>query len=513
MRVICLVDGDGDALGRIGELRSGIDDAAVVLFAVPCRQDEQTVGEREERVLFDRRVRRMLRRSGLRHGIEDGLRHCLDIRQLRFLERRFDRDRLVEDRAVLELLELRAHESCRRRRPGAVFHQGDGAVLQIMVDDIVHQIFHRHEHPRVVRRGDKDQMTGPEALGKDVARVRDGHVIHLHVAHAEVGQLRGQNIRGVFRAAVDGSIGDDDCIVLRGIGRPVDIFVEEPRNIFAPDRAVQRADHLNLQPGSLFQQRLYLRAVFSDNVGVIPAGIGKPFCAEIHLVRVQIAVQRAEGAEGVGGIERFRRCVIGHHDLRPMHHRGHDESKGVFAGRERVHLLDELQAAVNVKCEEILHHRARLGVADDGYFRMAQDKLADGRGVVGLHVLHDEIVELPAGEHMVDVFKEQAADGLVHGVDQDGLLVQQQIGVVAHAVRERVGVFKQVQPPLACADPVEILGHFLDTVHSSDSFQNIIMISIIVITQAMQKIQRNFRISGSYFPLFCRRRRFRWRSK
>ena len=154
-----------------------------------------------------------------------------------------------------------------------------------------------------------------------------------------------------------------------------------------------------------------------------------------------------------------------------MNHRGHDESKGVLAGRERVHLLDELHAPVQIEREEILHHRARLGVADDGQLGVAQDELADGRGVVGLHVLHDEIVELPAGEHMVDVFKEQAADGLVHGVDQDGLLVQQQIGVIAHAVRERIGVFKQVQPPLARADPVEILGHFLDTVHKSGSFQ------------------------------------------
>ena len=200
-------------------------------------------------------------------------------------------------------------------------------------------------------------------------------------------------------------------------------------------------------------------------------GGGEPFRAEIHLIRIQIAVQRAEGAEGIGRVERFRGRVIGHHDLRPVHHRGHDEGKGVSAGRERVHLLDELHAAVQIEREEVLHHRARLGVADDGYFRVTQDKLADGRGVVRLHMLHDEVVELPAREHMVDVFKEQAADRLIHSVDQDGLLVQQQIGVVAHAVRERVGVFKQIQPPLARADPVEILGHFLDTVHKSDSFQ------------------------------------------
>ena len=44
MREICLVDSDGNALGRVGKLRGGVDDAAVVLFPVAGRQDEQAVG-------------------------------------------------------------------------------------------------------------------------------------------------------------------------------------------------------------------------------------------------------------------------------------------------------------------------------------------------------------------------------------------------------------------------------------------------------------------------------------
>ena len=334
------------------------------------------------------------------------------------------------------------------------------------MDDIVHKIFHRHEHARVVRRGDKDQMARAEALGEDIARVRDGHVIHLHVPHAELRQLRGQHVRRVLRAAVDGGIGDDDGVVLRRIGRPVDIFVEEPRDILAPDRAVQRADHLNFKPRGLFEQRLHLRAVFADDVGIIPAGIGEPFGPEIDLVGVQISVQRAEGAEGVGRIERFGRCVVGDHDLRPVDHRGHDEGEGMPAGRERVHFLDKLQTAVDVKREEVLHHRARLGVADDGQLRVAQDELTDGRGVVRLHMLHDEVIELPPAQHMVDVLKEQAADGLIDGVDQHGFFVQQQVGVIADAVGQRIGILKQVQPPLTRADPIEIFGHFPDTIHT-----------------------------------------------
>ena len=138
----------------------------------------------------------------------------------------------------------------------------------------------------------------------------------------------------------------------------------------------------------------------------------------------------------------------------------------MFAGRERVHLLDELQAAVDVEREEVLHHRARLGVADDGQLRVAQDELADGRGVVRLHMLHDEVIELPPAQHMVDVLKEQAADGLIDSVDQHGFFVQQQVGVIADAVGQRIGILKQVQPPLTRADPIEIFGHFPDTIHT-----------------------------------------------
>ena len=72
-------------------------------------------------------------------------------------------------------------------------------------------------------------------------------------------------------------------------------------DVLAPDGAVQRADHLDFKPRGLFEQCLHLRAVFADDVGVVAAGIVEPFGPEIDLVGVQISVQRAEGAEGVGG--------------------------------------------------------------------------------------------------------------------------------------------------------------------------------------------------------------------
>ena len=122
MRQVLLVDRDGDALGRVRDLRGRVDDAGVVALPLAGAQDEQAVGEREECVLFNRRVGLMLCRSRLWHGIENGLRHSVNVRQLGLLERGLDCDCLVENCAVLKFLELRTHQPCGRRRPGAVFH-------------------------------------------------------------------------------------------------------------------------------------------------------------------------------------------------------------------------------------------------------------------------------------------------------------------------------------------------------------------------------------------------------
>ena len=55
--------------------------------------------------------------------------------------------------------------------------------------------------------------------------------------------------------------------------------------------------------------------------------------------------------------------------------------------------------------------------------RRAQQQVADGAGVVRLHMLNDEIIQRPAGQNMVDVFKKDLAHGSVHRVEQGGFAV------------------------------------------------------------------------------------------
>ena len=220
---------------------------------------------------------------------------------------------------------------------------------------------------------------------------------------------------------------------------------------------MQRADHADVERGGLLQQRLHLRAVLADDVREVAAGVGQPVVLEVVLVGEEVAVQRAEGAEGVGGEERAGGDVEAHHDLGPVDHRRHDEREGVLAEAHRVALFHEDGAGVDVEGEVVLDHVADLLVADDLRVGIAQHGVLQGLGVVGLHVVHDDVVERTAVQGIGDVLEELAGDGVVDGVEQDGLLVEQDVGVVAHAAGDGVDALKQRQSAVGRADPKQIV--------------------------------------------------------
>ena len=50
--------------------------------------------------------------------------------------------------------------------------------------------------------------------------------------------------------------------------------------------------------------------------------------------------------------------------------------------------------------------------------------------MVGLHVVDDQIVDLPVADRFADIGFEAAAESLLDGVDQRDLFAHDQIGVV-----------------------------------------------------------------------------------
>ena len=120
------------------------------------------------------------------------------------------------------------------------------------------------------------------------------------------------------------------------------VLVENVGDVLAlaPDRAVERANVLDVQAGCLVQQILHLGAVLAHDVRQIAAGVVDPLAPEVELVGEQLAVQGAERAEGVRGEQHAVGGVKRDHGLRPVDHRRVDEGDGVLAEAAGVALRD-----------------------------------------------------------------------------------------------------------------------------------------------------------------------------
>ena len=184
-------------------------------------------------------------------------------------------------------------------------------------------------------------MAVAEGVGEYVGGGGDGGVENLDL-YAALGELAGEYVHGVLGMAVNGGVGDHDALFLGSVGAPEQVLLEEIAEVAAPHEAVEGADIIKLKAGGLFEHGLHLRAVFADDIGVVAAGLVNVVGEEIDLVVEQMSVERAEGAESVGGEKYLVGGVIGHHDLRPVYHGRHDKGKLMTAGAEGVALFDNV---------------------------------------------------------------------------------------------------------------------------------------------------------------------------
>ena len=337
-----------------------------------------------------------------------------------------ERNGLADKLRALQTGESILHETAGRCCPRTVFQDCHLAVLQIVVCNIVHEIFHSDENAGVVGRGSKNHVAVFERVGKYVGGRSDGGVIHLGLYPA-LCQLAGEDVDGVFGVSVNGGIGYHNAVLLGGVGAPLEILLKEIAEVAAPYKAVQGADIVKLKGGCLFQHCLNLCAVLADDVGVVAAGLIEVVGEEIDLIVKQVAVECTEGAEGVCREENFVGQVVGHHDLRPMHHGSHYKGEIMLAGGKSVALFDNEVLELIGKTEELTEHGLNLAVANDGNIGITQNKLIDSRSVVRFHVGNHKVVELSSAESMGNIFKECAAHRFVNGVKKHGLVVNEQV--------------------------------------------------------------------------------------
>ena len=71
---------------------------------------------------------------------------------------------------------------------------------------------------------------------------------------------------------------------------------------------------------------------------------------------------------------------------------------------------------------------------------------------------------------MVNVVQKLSGNGSVHGVDEGGLLVQDQVGVIGNAAGDREKILKQRKAAVTSTDPNYGVGYISCTIHDIVSF-------------------------------------------
>ena len=79
--------------------------------------------------------------------------------------------------------------------------------------------------------------------------------------------------------------------------------------------------------------------------------------------------------------------------------------------------------------------------------------------MVRLHMVHNEIVQISPVQNRRQVFEKLPGHRAVHGVDQDGFLVQDHIGIVCDPPRDGIDILEQLDSPVAHTDIDDVIRH------------------------------------------------------
>lgn len=246
--------------------------------------------------------------------------------------------------------------------------------------------------------------------------------------------------------------------------------MQEIPQLLPPHKAVEGQQHGDVQLCRLLQHRLYLRAVFAHDIGVVAPGLVQIIPVEVHLIGKQPAIQGPEAAEGIRRQQQTIRLIIGHQYLRPVDHRSRNKAQRVPPGAEGIPLLHHMDALLKAGAEELGHHGLGHSAAIDLHLREAQHQLLQLRRVIRLHVVYHHVVQRPPLQRMEEIFPEGAAHRRIRRVKQYGLFIPQQIAVEGDAVGYVEHTLKHGQPPPVGAYPRVIVIYLSRAVHGKTPF-------------------------------------------
>ena len=190
---------------------------------------------------------------------------------------------------------------------------------------------------------------------------------------------------------------------------------------------MERADHFYIERARLFEKRHNLRTVFSDDIRVISSCLVEIIAHEVHFIGKYRAVESAEGAERVGGEKYSAHGIERNHNFGPVNHRCHHKIKRMMSRIEGIAFFDDNKSVVIAEIEELLYHREYFRIAYYFHIGIAQHKLRKRRGMVRLHMVNHDIIELSFPESMRHIFKEYFRNGFIDRVKEHCLVIAKKI--------------------------------------------------------------------------------------
>ena len=318
------------------------------------------------------------------------------------------------------------------------------------------------QHLVVDGRGADGEVFAREDVGHDV-----GEGVFLDVVEGGGDALLLEGLgdgAGHLFGGVPHGVEDDDGALLEDARRPL---LVEPVDLFdvgAPDDAVARRNHLDVEAPKRLEGGLCLAAVKHEDVGVVLLGL------VVEHGEVVLVVEAAAGgevlAEGVIREEDLLLGAVGDHAVGPVEHRGRHELQRALADGEGVACLDAFVRQVAVARLEALE--ALRDARDDLGVRAVGHHEGQRAGVVGLDVIGDDVVNLSRVDDGSDALEELFLERFLDRVDEGDFLVEDQVGVVARAAARLVAV-EAAHGPVDGADPVDIFADF-NCFHDVTSF-------------------------------------------
>ena len=123
---------------------------------------------------------------------------------------------------------------------------------------------------------------------------------------------------------------------------------------------------------------------------------------------------------------------------------------------ERIVLLDDDAAVSVIAAEKVLHHLERLCGCHNSCIRIEVQEVCDICGVIGLHVLHNEIIRLSAVQRSSKVIEPLMRKIAVNGIHDGNLLIHDDIRIIRHAVRDVILPLKQIDLMVVDADIADV---------------------------------------------------------